>query len=126
MFKYILYCLRCILLSDTGCNGAVNPAFEDTENLRSTETKEMNGTDGKRTEENNHSTNGELKSPTKDGLPPAEAVNLELVTMSPYTNSIPVKKESTELDMTDPYDEYFVPVNQHKKYIRLVFFLIFF
>jgi hypothetical protein len=48
----------------------------------------------------------------------AEAVNLELVNMQPYSNSIPVKKESTELDMGDPYDEYFVPVNQHKKYMR--------
>lgn len=47
-----------------------------------------------------------------------EAVNLELVNMQPYSNSIPIKKESTELDLGDPYDEYFVPVNQHKKYMR--------
>lgn len=54
----------------------------------------------------------------------AEAVNLELVNMKPFgngINGIPVKKgESAEVDMGDPYDEYFVPVNEHRKYIRFV------
>lgn len=62
----------------------------------------------------------EPKSPsaTNDAKDVAEAVNLELVNMQPFNNGIPVKKESTELDIGDPYDEYFVPVNQHKKYMR--------
>ena len=52
----------------------------------------------------------------------AEAVNLELVNMNPFsdTNGIPVKKESEEASdaYNDPYDEYFVPVNEHRKYMR--------
>lgn len=65
-------------------------------------------------------TNGvEVKTPgSEDTKEVNEAVNLELVNMQPYSNSIPIKKESTELDIGDPYDEYFVPVNQHKKYMR--------
>ncbi|CAH1403570.1 unnamed protein product [Nezara viridula] len=65
-------------------------------------------------------TNGvEVKTPgSEDNKEVNEAVNLELVNMQPYSNSIPIKKESTELDIGDPYDEYFVPVNQHKKYMR--------
>lgn len=58
-----------------------------------------------------------------------EAVNLELVNMVPYSNGngtsygvplngIPVKKDSEAVDMSSPYDEYFVPVNEHKKYMR--------
>ncbi|XP_069682379.1 uncharacterized protein [Periplaneta americana] len=60
----------------------------------------------------------------------AEAVNLELVNMNPFSttletngvNGIPVKKESDEATLgdsyNDPYDEYFVPVNEHRKYMR--------
>lgn len=77
----------------------------------------------------------------------AEAVNLELVNMNPFSatekasqangasngvngatngvhgangaNGIPIKKDSTgDSDLRDPYDEYFVPVNEHRKYIR--------
>lgn len=71
-----------------------------------------------------------------------EAVNLELVNMAPISsgktngqvgidnngglapgatalNSIPVKKD-TEVDLSVPYDEYFVPVNEHRKYMRCV------
>ncbi|KAK9496801.1 hypothetical protein O3M35_012994 [Rhynocoris fuscipes] len=62
---------------------------------------------------------GDAKTPTSNDVKDvAEAVNLELVNMQPFNNGIPVKKESTELDIGDPYDEYFVPVNQHKKYMR--------
>lgn len=32
-------------------------------------------------------------------------------------NGIPVKKD-TEVNIGNPYDEYFVPVNEHKKYMR--------
>lgn len=54
----------------------------------------------------------------------AEAVNLELVHMGPYGNGngqtvpgIPFKKE-VEAEAGSPYDEYFVPVNEHRKYMR--------
>lgn len=56
-----------------------------------------------------------------------EAVNLELVNIKKPTNGhdngtkLPVKKD-TEVDINDRYDEYFVPVNEHRKYMRLVFF----
>ncbi|XP_074104108.1 uncharacterized protein LOC141530725 isoform X2 [Cotesia typhae] len=48
-----------------------------------------------------------------------EAVNLELVSMKPYTgNNLQTKgQEACELP-SDPYEEYFVPVNEHRKYIR--------
>lgn len=54
-----------------------------------------------------------------------EAVNLELVNLqkpkpSTTTNghsSLPTKKD-TEVHIGDPYDEYFVPVNEHRKFMR--------
>lgn len=65
----------------------------------------------------------------------AEAVNLELMNMSSNIshglngsnglngvnglNGIPVKNpNSTVINMTNPYDEYFIPVNEHRKYMR--------
>lgn len=61
---------------------------------------------------------GEMKK--EGGM--AEAVNLELINMKPFgngVNGIPVKKgDSSDADLGDPYDEYFVPVNEHRKYIR--------
>lgn len=84
-------------------------------------------------------------TPTKTGKEAvAEAVNLELVNMNPFSasekaameeagsngaanganghggngvNGIPIKKDSAE-DVRDPYDEYFVPVNEHRKCMR--------
>lgn len=68
-----------------------------------------------------------------------EAVNLELVHMVPYNNGtngsnygipvsgipgIPVKKDAEQVDLSTPYDEYFVPVNEHRKYMRYVFPLL--
>lgn len=65
----------------------------------------------------------------------AEAVNLELVSMNPFSttletngvNGIPVKKDGEQAGLgdgyADPYDEYFVPVNEHRKYMRWVFVL---
>jgi hypothetical protein len=62
----------------------------------------------------------------------AEAVNLELVSMNPFSgtletngvNGIPVKKDGEQAALgdayADPYDEYFVPVNEHRKYMRWV------
>ncbi|KAK0182266.1 hypothetical protein PV327_000421 [Microctonus hyperodae] len=48
-----------------------------------------------------------------------EAVNLELVSMRPYTaNNLQTKgQEACELP-NESYEEYFVPVNEHRKYIR--------
>lgn len=125
-------------------NGQINAAFEDTEtNSSDTRIEDVaNGIPVNQEEtpstplaghrDVNHHMNGtaasetkingvvEPKSPTatNDVKDVAEAVNLELVSMQPFNNGIPVKKESTELDIGDPYDEYFVPVNQHKKYMR--------
>ncbi|XP_068086378.1 uncharacterized protein [Anabrus simplex] len=77
--------------------------------------------------------NGSIeRKKTKKDKEVAEAVNLELVNMKPYTgekqevtngvNGIPIKKESDEVDLSssynDSYDEYFVPVNEHRKYMR--------
>lgn len=83
-------------------------------------------------------TNGDLNasslalgSPTKEDDEVAEAVNLELINLKPSgkdvagpyeygTNGIsgiPVKKEA-DVETGNPYDEYFVPVNEHRKYMR--------
>lgn len=53
----------------------------------------------------------------------SEAVNLELVNINGNGTKAaaavaPVTKKDVELDMGDPYDEYFVPVNEHRKYMR--------
>lgn len=53
-------------------------------------------------------------------------MNLELVNLnkSPISNGhrengFPQKKkETTQVEIGDPYNEYFVPVNEHKKYMR--------
>jgi hypothetical protein len=56
----------------------------------------------------------------------AEAVNLELVNMNKKptngrdNNSLPIKKD-TEINVSGPYDEYFVPVNEHRKFMRYIF-----
>lgn len=65
-----------------------------------------------------------------------EAVNLELINLKPSSGihngikepcesnnsknltSIPIKKDDD--DGRSPYDEYFVPVNEHRKYIRYI------
>lgn len=53
----------------------------------------------------------------------AEAVNLELVNLNKHStngkngNGLPLKKD-TQVEIGDPYDEYFVPVNEHRKYMR--------
>lgn len=51
-----------------------------------------------------------------------EAVNLELINLNKpsnghHDNGLPIKKD-TEVEIGDPYDEYFVPVNEHRKYMR--------
>ncbi|XP_057671957.1 uncharacterized protein LOC130903730 isoform X2 [Diorhabda carinulata] len=98
--------------------GIDNPAF--VEDVKSTFNNDMpysNGLTPDPSKKNNHE-------------PVTEAVNLELINMKPggaihnglkgYESSgmttIPLKKE--EEDMRSPYDEYFVPVNEHRKYMR--------
>uniref|UniRef100_A0A182SVN6 SEA domain-containing protein n=1 Tax=Anopheles maculatus TaxID=74869 RepID=A0A182SVN6_9DIPT len=70
-----------------------------------------------------------INGKTMGEKPLAEAVNLELLNMSSKpsnghhqngtngTSALPVKKD-TEVDLGDPYDEYFVPVNEHRKFMR--------
>lgn len=54
-----------------------------------------------------------------------EAVNLELVNLNkPISNGhrengyAHKRKETTQVEIGDPYNEYFVPVNEHKKFMR--------
>lgn len=98
-------------------DGVDNLGFESDDRLKASEIdfKSINGSEKKE------------KSP--------EAVNLELVHMVPYSNGtngtnygipvngipgIPVKKDVEQVDLGTPYDEYFVPVNEHRKYMRYV------
>lgn len=53
-----------------------------------------------------------------------EAVNLELVSMRPYSNGQSKGQETCEIP-ADPYEEYFVPVNEHRKYIRYIYTCIY-
>lgn len=59
----------------------------------------------------------------------AEAVNLELVNLNKHStngkngNGLPAKKD-TQVEIGDPYDEYFVPVNEHRKYMRYVYYIV--
>ncbi|EFA04636.2 serine protease P146 [Tribolium castaneum] len=106
--------------------GVDNPAFQEEEYKPEV----------KSTFDNNKPYNGDLNSsamftsPTKTEEPLTEAVNLELINLKPagkdvtgaYENgtngmtSIPVKKEN-DAEIGNPYDEYFVPVNEHRKYM---------
>lgn len=59
----------------------------------------------------------------------AEAVNLELVNLNktPTSNGhrdnglAQKKKDTSQVEMGNSYNEYFVPVNEHKKYMRYFF-----
>lgn len=79
-------------------------------------------------EKSNGDLNVTLTSPSKKDEHMAEAINLELINLKPngkdvtgpYENgisAIPSKKE-TDVEIGNPYDEYFVPVNEHRKYMR--------
>lgn len=61
--------------------------------------------------------NGHTKEPNGE-TKTLEAVNLELINLTPKNGN--AKKKDVEVDMnaTNPYDEYFVPVNEHRKYMR--------
>lgn len=107
--------------------GVDNPAFQD-------DSKSNNGVIRSSFGENKK-VNGDLNAfgdATKQDEPMTEAVNLELINMKPTgkdvtgpydTNAknglgnIPTKKDA-EVEMNNPYDEYFVPVNEHRKYMR--------
>lgn len=60
-----------------------------------------------------------------------EAVNLELVNLNktPTSNGhrdngvSQKKKDTSQVEMGNSYNEYFVPVNEHKKYMR--YFVLF-
>ncbi|KAL4119616.1 hypothetical protein QTP88_012414 [Uroleucon formosanum] len=69
-------------------------------------------------------TNGHNGTVNQEKDKMAEAVNLELINMKPFAksingkeNGVPTKKE-TAVNMNDTYNDYFIPVNEHKKYIR--------
>lgn len=59
-----------------------------------------------------HEPNGDTKT--------LEAVNLELINLAPKNGNAQKSKKEVAVDMSasNPYDEYFVPVNEHKKYMR--------
>lgn len=66
--------------------------------------------------QNGHSkSNGDTKT--------LEAVNLELINLTPKNGNAKKKDVEVDLNVTNPYDEYFVPVNEHRKYMRLVLFV---
>lgn len=107
--------------------GLDNPGFEDEPK---TKTRSSFG--------ENKKVNGDLntvsyEAPVKADEQMTEAVNLELINLKPSgkdvvgpfenggkngaSTAIPVKKEP-EAELSNPYDEYFVPVNEHRKYMR--------
>lgn len=111
--------------------GIDNPAFQQDE---------TNNGHVKSTFDQNKPYNGELNNTIgltnnkHDDEQLTEAVNLELINLKPNNSSgkdvvgqyeninngmttIPIKKES-DVEIGNPYDEYFVPVNQHRKYMR--------
>ncbi|XP_031344981.1 uncharacterized protein LOC116172030 isoform X2 [Photinus pyralis] len=115
--------------------GIDNPAYEEDGKVHA---PSSNGALKSTFDENKTYTNGDLNtsptlafsSPNKGEEQMAEAVNLELINLKPVgkdvvggyggtngINDIPIKKE-TEVEIGNPYDEYFVPVNEHRKYMR--------
>lgn len=108
-------------------SGIDNPAFQGEEKCPTNGTLKSTF----KNSELNSSVALGLSSPNKQEEPATEAVNLELINLKPmgkdvagpYENGangvsgIPTKKE-TEVEVGNPYDEYFVPVNEHRKYMR--------
>lgn len=108
-------------------SGIDNPAFQAEEKVPTNGTLKSTF----KNSELNSSVALGLSSPNKHEEPATEAVNLELINLKPmgkdvagpYENGgngvsgIPTKKE-TEVEVGNPYDEYFVPVNEHRKYMR--------
>ncbi|XP_034937200.1 uncharacterized protein [Chelonus insularis] len=92
-----------------------------TEDNKTSNTIKTNGINGNGNNNdlsflNSSITSGQINDGKKEQI---EAVNLELVSMRPYTgNNLQTKgQEACEIP-SDPYEEYFVPVNEHRKYIR--------
>lgn len=113
-------------------SGVDNPAFHEDEPTKIDTNGHVKSTFGENKAYNNGDLNGlGLTSPTKSEESAPEAVNLELINLKPTGNdvagpyengknglsSIPVKKDR-DVERTNPYDEYFVPVHEHKKYMR--------
>lgn len=119
-------------------NGGVdNLAFEEDDVNKRDDTTSKNGNVIKSSFGENKKINGDLNSltydtPKKVDDQMTEAVNLELINLKPsgkdvvgpYENGkngintgIPAKKDA-DVEMNNPYDEYFVPVNEHRKYMR--------
>lgn len=118
-------------------NGGVdNPAFEVDLRDDNDRTTSKNGNVIRSSFGENKKVNGDLNTlsfdaPAKTDDQMTEAVNLELINLKPsgkdvvgpYENgkngstSIPTKKDN-DVEMNNPYDEYFVPVNEHRKYMR--------
>lgn len=109
----------------TDSNGGVDNRSFEPDNKRASSFGRPNPITNGHSKEKQVLKNGELNSNTEFKPPMKsngdtdlhEAVNLELVNMDSHRNGLPVKKE-TEVDIGDPYDEYFVPVNEHRKYMR--------
>ncbi|CAH1105660.1 unnamed protein product [Psylliodes chrysocephalus] len=109
-------------LHSSGPNGIDNPAF--VEDNRSTFHNDKKP----------YKNELDVNSLTSNDEYLTEAVNLELINLKPSSGihngikepcesnnsknltSIPIKKDDD--DGRSPYDEYFVPVNEHRKYIR--------
>lgn len=113
-------------------SGVDNPAFHEDEPPKTETNGCVKSTFGDNKAYNNGDLNTlQLTSPTKTEEAAPEAVNLELINLKPSGNdvagpyengknglsSIPVKKDR-DTERTNPYDEYFVPVHEHKKYMR--------
>ena len=108
--------------------GIDNPAFEGDHHLQNggtpapgSEHVMSNGLHLNRDGKEYHNQKDDSDYKTTEEM--AEAVNLELLNMGSnvtnHLNGIPVKSpNSTVINMSNPYDEYFIPVNEHRKYIR--------
>nr|CAD7406021.1 unnamed protein product [Timema cristinae] len=121
-----------LVLSDTPPRGGIdNPAFHDPSEDAGHNDAPPPPEDAVPAVDTSMLTEVKLDADAKE-RDVAEAVNLELVNLKPYAtdekhhdanngvNGIPVKKEGEDAGdgYNDPYDEYFVPVNEHRKYIR--------
>lgn len=117
--------------------GVDNPTFVDDENNHPVTNGALKSTFDNKKPFNNGDLNNTSATPNKGESEMVEAVNLELINLKPngkdivgpYENGngftdIPIKKE-TEVEIGNPYDEYFVPVNEHRKYMRYSFFILF-
>lgn len=137
--------------NDNKPNGVDNPAFDNdnTTSPRPLSSFGQNGVSEVNSKEHSNGKSGDkplgknnkriqikrkkLERKTKIFCLILEAVNLELVNLNttPSTNGhrdngLPQKKKDTErVEIGNSYNEYFVPVNEHKKYIRYFGYFLF-